>query len=87
MEPSWRVGNRIHLLPGAEYYVPALLDALDSAEKSVIVEQYLIYTGTFASRVISALCNAAHSGVGHGSESDGFLNTPALIKSLIFKFL
>lgn len=63
MEPSWRGGNRTQLFPEAEYYVPALLDALDSAEESVMLEQYLICSGAFAIRVISALCNAAHRGV------------------------
>lgn len=63
MEPTWREGNRIQLLPGAEHYVPALLDALGEAEESILFEQYLVASGRFASRVISALCDASHRGV------------------------
>lgn len=63
MEPTWREGNRTQLLPGAKHYVPALLDALARAEESVLFEQYLIASGSFANCIISALCDASYRGV------------------------
>lgn len=63
MEPTWREGNRFQLLPGANYYVPALLDAIDNATESVLLEQYLISSGSFATSVINALCEASRRGV------------------------
>lgn len=63
MKPTWREGNRTQLLPGAKYYVPALIDALEHAEESVLFEQYLMASGSFANSVIKALCAASHRGV------------------------
>ncbi|MEH6641675.1 phosphatidylserine/phosphatidylglycerophosphate/cardiolipin synthase family protein [Vreelandella glaciei] len=63
MEPTWREGNRIQLLPKASCYVPALLDAVVNAKESILFEQYLVASGNFVNRVFNALCDASNRGV------------------------
>lgn len=63
MEPTWKHGNRITLIPGSERFIPELLEAIDQAEESVWFEQYLIESGRMTRRFFDALARAAQRGV------------------------
>lgn len=63
MEPSWKHGNRITLIPDSERFIPELLEAIDQAEESVWFEQYLIESGRMTRRFFDALTRAAQRGV------------------------
>ncbi|MCE8017894.1 phosphatidylserine/phosphatidylglycerophosphate/cardiolipin synthase family protein [Halomonas sp. MCCC 1A17488] len=63
METDWKQGNRIVLLPDSRCFVPALLDAIDSARESIWLEQYLVESGRLTRRFFAALARAAQRGV------------------------
>lgn len=63
MEPTWRDGNRIQLLPEGKRYIPALLEAIEGAYESILFEQYLMASGRFADKVIDALVTASQRDV------------------------
>lgn len=63
MEPSWKHGNRITLIPDSERFIPELLEAIDRAEESVWFEQYLIESGRMTRRFFDAMERAAQRGV------------------------
>ncbi|MBA2780572.1 phospholipase D-like domain-containing protein [Billgrantia kenyensis] len=63
MEPHWKHGNRITLIPDSERFIPELLEAIGNAEASVWFEQYLIESGRVTRRFIDALIRAANRGV------------------------
>lgn len=60
---DWRDGNLFELLAGRDAYVPALLQAIESAERTICMEQYLVASGRFADLVIDLLIAAAARGV------------------------
>lgn len=52
---SWRDGNRVDLLVDGSTFFPAMLDAIDRARRRVLLESYLIESGSVADRFIQAL--------------------------------
>jgi phosphatidylserine/phosphatidylglycerophosphate/cardiolipin synthase-like enzyme len=68
----WREGNRFRLLnDGAEFYA-RMLEAIDAARAFVLLEMYLVESGTVASRFIDALLAAEARGVRVAALFDGF---------------
>ncbi|WP_232090383.1 phospholipase D-like domain-containing protein [Billgrantia diversa] len=60
---DWKEGNRITLLPDSRRFVPALLEAIDTAQESIWLEQYLVESGRVTQRFFEALIRAARRGV------------------------
>ncbi|MEJ2574546.1 MAG: phospholipase D-like domain-containing protein [Gammaproteobacteria bacterium] len=59
----WRDGNRFRLLMDGDQFFPAMLGAVAAAESYVLLEMYLMESGTVTDRFIAALCAAADRGV------------------------
>ena len=59
----WREGNRFNLLVDGSNFLPHMLNAIDSARQTILLEMYLIESGTVVDRFIIALQNAAQRGV------------------------
>ncbi len=59
----WRSGNTITFLVDGEEFFPAMLDAIDSAEKFILMEMYLFESGQVANQFIEAFVKAAQRGV------------------------
>jgi len=59
----WREGNSFDILEDGSNFLPHMLDAIISARKTVLLEMYLIESGTVVDRFITALLNAAERGV------------------------
>jgi phosphatidylserine/phosphatidylglycerophosphate/cardiolipin synthase-like enzyme len=68
----WRPGNRFRLLnDGAEFFA-RMLDAIEDARSYVLLEMYLVESGSVAERFIDALTRAAARGVQAAVLLDGF---------------
>ncbi|MFC0337220.1 Phosphatidylserine/phosphatidylglycerophosphate/cardiolipin synthase [Kushneria avicenniae] len=63
MREQWHDGNHFSLLPRAERFVPALLNAIDQAEASILIELYIVEDGEMAERFFTALESAVARGV------------------------
>jgi phosphatidylserine/phosphatidylglycerophosphate/cardiolipin synthase-like enzyme len=59
----WRQSNRFTLLVDGTQFIPAMLDAIAAAERSVWLEIYLVESGAVADRFIQALAAAVQRGV------------------------
>jgi phosphatidylserine/phosphatidylglycerophosphate/cardiolipin synthase-like enzyme len=59
----WRDGNRFELLVDSTVFLPRMVAAIDAARDYVLLEMYLVASGTVASRIIHALLEAAGRGV------------------------
>ena len=59
----WRSDNRVKLLIDGEQFFPVMLQAIDNACSSVLLEFYMVSSGVIADRFISALTRAAQRGV------------------------
>lgn len=60
---GWREGNRFELLVDGAAFFPAMITAIDAAERHVLFENYLISSGKVAARFVDALTAAAARGV------------------------
>lgn len=63
VESTWRRGNRFTLVPDGKRYIPEMLRAIDEAQDSILLEQYLVESGDLARMFIDALAKAARRGV------------------------
>lgn len=70
--PLVSAGNRVELLRNGEAYFPALLDAIDAAQRWVQVETYIFAEDNMGDRVAGALADAASRGVEVRLVLDGF---------------
>ena len=68
----WREGNEVTLLPEARRFMPALLEAVENAQESLLIELYLMESGVLANRAIEALVSASRRGVDVHLVLDGF---------------
>jgi len=59
----WRNNNDFELLIDSDNFFPEMLQAIDSAESFIFLEQYLIKSGNIFDLFINALINAAERGV------------------------
>lgn len=59
----WRDGNRFDILVDGSNFLPHMLDAINSARQTILLEMYLIESGTVMDRFITALLNAAERDV------------------------
>lgn len=68
----WRAGNQIQLLRNGAEFFPALLTALDGAEREIRLESYIFEVDEVGLQVAQALIRAALRGVRVGLLIDGF---------------
>lgn len=59
----WRNGNQFRLLVDGEAFYPAMLHAIEAAQRHIRLEMYLFSSGQVADRFITALSAAAGRGV------------------------
>ena len=59
----WREGNHFDILVDGASFLSEMLDAIHSADKTILLEMYLIETGSVVDRFIAALQQAAAKGV------------------------
>lgn len=59
----WREGQRFNLLVEGEKFFPDMLEAIDSASSHVLMEMYIVESGTVVERFIDALLRAAARGI------------------------
>jgi cardiolipin synthase len=68
----WRQGNRFGLLADSDRIFRRMLEAISGARESVLLEMYLVESGTVARRFIDALAACAQRGVRVHVLFDGF---------------
>jgi phosphatidylserine/phosphatidylglycerophosphate/cardiolipin synthase-like enzyme len=68
----WRPGNTFRLLDGGGEFFPAMLEAIDTARESVLLEMYLVHSGVVVTRFVAALVEAVRRGVQVCVVFDGF---------------
>src|SRR5688572_15021375 len=68
----WRPGNRFRLLNDGSEFFARMLEAIDAADSHVLLEMYLVESGTIAERFIDSLARAASRGVHVAVLLDGF---------------
>src|SRR5690348_8861914 len=68
----WRQGNRFELLADSDRIFRRMLEAIAAARESVLLEMYLVESGTVARRFIEALAVCAQRGVRVHVLFDGF---------------
>jgi phosphatidylserine/phosphatidylglycerophosphate/cardiolipin synthase-like enzyme len=59
----WREGNRFDILVDGSNFLPRMLDAINSARETILLEMYLIESGNVVDRFITALLDAAERDV------------------------
>jgi cardiolipin synthase A/B len=67
-----KTGNDVQLLVNGEQYFPALLHAIEHADKEVRIETYIFADDVLGQRVCESLCNASRRGVEVRLVVDGF---------------
>lgn len=65
-------GNAIELLETGQDFFPALIDAIDQAQREVFVETYIFWDDATGQKVAQALCLAAQRGVAVRLVVDGY---------------
>lgn len=59
----WRANNQFQLLVDGRNFIPAMLDAIDSARHFILFEQYLVKSGEILDQYIEHLIQARERGV------------------------
>jgi len=59
----WREGNRFDILVDGSNFLPQMLAAIDASRQTVLLEMYLIESGSVLDRFITAMHHAAQRGV------------------------
>jgi len=59
----WREGNRFDILVDGSNFLPRMLDAINFARETILLEMYLIESGAVVDRFITALLDAAERDV------------------------
>jgi phosphatidylserine/phosphatidylglycerophosphate/cardiolipin synthase-like enzyme len=68
----WRPGNTFRLLDGGGEFFPLMLEAIDAARESVLLEMYLVRSGVVVTRFVAALGEAVRRGARVCVIFDGF---------------
>jgi cardiolipin synthase A/B len=69
---EWTSGNRVHLLENGDSYFPAVLDAIDAAEREVLIETFILFEDRVGRDLQQHLINATARGVAVDLMVDGF---------------
>jgi cardiolipin synthase len=68
----WREGNRFQLLDTSEQYFERMVAAIDDARSYVLMEMYLVESGSVSGNFVEAFIRAAQRGVAVRIMLDGF---------------
>lgn len=86
MNARWTAGNRVKLLENGEAFFPSVFEAIDRAQREVIVETFILFEDEVGHGLRDALCAAAARGVDVDLMVDGFGSadlSPAFVASLV----
>ncbi|WP_017349716.1 cardiolipin synthase ClsB [Pantoea sp. A4] len=95
MNAQWRDGNQLQLLENGDAFFPRVFAAIEGAERSILLETFILFEDEVGHRLHAALLNAAQRGVhiellvdGYGSSelSDAYINslTAAGIRFMVY---
>lgn len=77
MKSAWREGNRIQLLENGDEYYPAVFEAIDNAQRKVILETFIWFEDKVGRQLHAVILRAAKRGVEVEMLLDGY-GTPDL---------
>ena len=69
---EWVSGNRVHLLENGDTYFPAVFDAIDAAEREILIETFILFEDRLGRDLQQHLINATARGVEVDLTVDGF---------------
>jgi len=72
MKCGWREGNRIQLLENGDEYYPAVFDAIDHAQRKVILETFIWFEDDVGKQLHAVILRAAQRGVDVEVLLDGY---------------
>ncbi|WP_318363590.1 cardiolipin synthase ClsB [Enterobacter sp.] len=72
MKCGWREGNRIQLLENGDEYYPAVFDAIDHAQRKVILETFIWFEDEVGKQLHAVILRAAQRGVDVEVLLDGY---------------
>ena len=72
MKCGWREGNRIQLLENGDKYYPAVFDAIDHAQRKVILETFIWFEDEVGKQLHAVILRAAQRGVDVEVLLDGY---------------
>lgn len=72
MSTNWTTGNRLTLLENGEGFFPAVFDAIRTAERSVVLETFIIFEDKVGKELQQAVIEAARRGVHIDITVDGY---------------
>jgi cardiolipin synthase len=82
LKVEWVGGNRVQLLENGDTYFPAVFDAIDAAEREVLIETFILFEDRVGRDLQQHLIDAARRGVEVDLTVDGF-GSPDLSKDFI----
>ncbi|MGH8464803.1 MAG: cardiolipin synthase ClsB, partial [Pseudomonas sp.] len=72
MNSAWREGNHIRLLVNGDEYYPALFEAIDNAQRKVILETFIWFEDNVGRQLHAVLLRAAQRGIDVQVLLDGY---------------
>jgi cardiolipin synthase len=72
MTIHWTSGNRLELLENGEAFFPAVFDAMRKAERSIIIETFIVFEDKVGNELQQVLIEAAQRGVRIDITVDGY---------------
>jgi cardiolipin synthase len=69
---EWISGNRVHLLQNGDAYFPTVFDAIDAAEREILIETFILFEDRVGRDLQQHLINATARGVEVDLTVDGF---------------
>ncbi len=72
MKANWTTGNTIRLLENGEEYFPAVIEAIEQARQSVVIETFIIFEDKVGTALQQAVIAAAKRGVRIDIAVDGY---------------
>ena len=72
LKVDWLGGNRVRLLENGESYFPAVFDAIDVAEREILIETFILFDDRVGQDLQRHLIGAGVRGVGVDLTVDGF---------------
>ena len=72
LKVEWISGNRVQLLENGDAYFPAVFDAIDAAEREILIETFILFEDRVGRDLQQQLISAAARGVEVDLTIDGF---------------
>ena len=61
LKVEWIGGNRVQLLENGDTYFPAVFDAIDAAEREVLIETFILFEDRCRSRLAATFDRCRHA--------------------------